>query len=207
MSKAKRTLIRERRAEWLGSKEWCLYKRSDRDDYLVERQEDHKYETTGRGAQLQLMLSIVSAMSPARREKALLLYNAYADRNDYPKRVFIPRANGRPRLVTQSMACREAHERAQGAAMWLNHLLETKGMSEVLADLIERRVPVYSPDIVNHSTLQVIVESGSAQLGILGLLNGIIGVRKDSTGFLAAEYDDAGKLTKFIVREEEENKT
>lgn len=85
----------------------------------------------------------------------------------------------------------------------LNDMLQTQGAAEAFEHLIEQRVPV-SAAVREHPTLQCIdTQAGPSTLGVLGLLNGLIGVRADSTGFLAAEYNDAGELTNFIVREEE----
>jgi len=203
----RRMWVRQQREEWVGSKAWIAFKRTDRDDYLAERRENSK-DYKGASGRIYLMLSIVSSVCPEKRDRALQIFNTFAERKNYPKRVFLFRANRPPQLVLERMARNAAVEMAQTVAARLNYMLGTEGMSDAISDLIEQRVTVYSHAVVEHPTVQVVfTESGSAQLGILGLLNGIIGVRKDSTGFLAAEYDDAGKLTKFIVREEEENKT
>jgi hypothetical protein len=152
------------------------------------------------------MLSIVSSMSPKRREEALRVYNAYAMRRKYVPRCFEVYGTGRVRLTSVQGARNSALALAELVAGRLNEMLLIEDAAYVFAMLIEQRVPVRDP-FVQHPTLQCIETSNDFyELGVLGLLNGIIGVRADSTGYLAADYNDAGELTKFIVREEE-NKT
>lgn len=49
-----------------------------------------------------------------------------------------------------------------------------------------------------HATTQVVVEHDVGHVGLLGVLNGLIGVRADGWGYLAGVYDDDGQLLGFM---------
>jgi len=70
---------------------------------------------------------------------------------------------------------------------------------EALHKLVETRVPC-NQALADHPTVQVF---GSAlgeppTVGLLGILNGIVGVDSDGWGFIAASFDDQGQLVKFM---------
>lgn len=71
-------------------------------------------------------------------------------------------------------------------------------MHEALEALIEARVPC-AVSLTAHPTLQVIHDNstGVTVLGTLGLLNGVVGVRKDGRGHITAFFDDNGRLVRF----------
>jgi len=70
---------------------------------------------------------------------------------------------------------------------------------EALHKLIETRVPC-NRALADHPTVQV--SSGApgefSTVGLLGILNGIVGVDSDGWGFIAASFDEEGKLVKFL---------
>lgn len=83
----------------------------------------------------------------------------------------------------------------------LNALLDKESTRQDIAALIEQRVLV-SKETREHPTLQCIDFPEGPLLGVLGLINGFIGVLPDQTGYIAADYDDNMNLVKFIVRME-----
>lgn len=55
--------------------------------------------------------------------------------------------------------------------------------------------------LLNHPTTQVSVTEGVGPcVGVLGLLNGLIGVGAASWGYVAAVYDDSHRLQCFVAR-------
>ena len=66
----------------------------------------------------------------------------------------------------------------------------------VLPQLIAYRVPC-NEGLVDDPTVQVGVHDGTAEVGLLGIINGIFGVDERSWGFIAAIYDDDGVLLGF----------
>jgi len=79
----------------------------------------------------------------------------------------------------------------------LNDLVRTD--PEVMHALLETR-EVCNEAMVNHPTAQVSVQDGQfPQLGLLGILNGLVGVGSDGWGYIAGCYDDTtNKLTGFL---------
>ena len=83
----------------------------------------------------------------------------------------------------------------------LNAILSSS--EEVRSDierLVETRIPC-SPGTLAHPTIQAVGNpSGGFTIGFLGLLNGLVGVRPDSTGHIAAEFGDSpdGRLERFV---------
>jgi len=74
----------------------------------------------------------------------------------------------------------------------LNGLIkESDAVRKDVGKLIDARV-VASQETINHSTIVVGDNNG---LGVLGLLNGLVG-----GGYIAAVYDDDGSLLHFIRR-------
>ena len=81
--------------------------------------------------------------------------------------------------------------------------------ADALHALAEFRVPC-NAQLAAHPTIQVRTEkvsstSGAAtfteqyKVGLLGILNGILGVDEHKQAYLAGDYDNSGKLRKFIV--------
>ena len=69
--------------------------------------------------------------------------------------------------------------------------------------LVALRAPC-GPRLAGHPTVQVGPNvggpGGGSVVGLLGIVNGLCGVRADGTGHVAATYED-GRLTGFAVRE------
>jgi hypothetical protein len=59
----------------------------------------------------------------------------------------------------------------------------------VLPALIEHRVPC-NQKLADHPTVQVGKDADGYEVGILGILNGLLGTKEDSTGYLAARFKD-----------------
>ena len=79
---------------------------------------------------------------------------------------------------------------------------------EALAQLINFRVNC-NEKLVQHETIQVLCESDAAgniinpKVGLLGILNGLIGVRESGMGFIAAQVNsNTGKIIKFTKVED-----
>jgi hypothetical protein len=63
-----------------------------------------------------------------------------------------------------------------------------------MSALLAHRVPC-NEDMQNHPTIQVVVEGdgdtpGEATLGVLGLINGLVGIRPDGWGYITLVCDD-----------------
>lgn len=83
----------------------------------------------------------------------------------------------------------------------LNSLCGAPGVRKAITDLIEVRVEV-SAEVAEHPTLQVADDGESTKLGILGFINGLVGVLPDGPrqgwGYITAVYDDeTQELLKF----------
>lgn len=83
----------------------------------------------------------------------------------------------------------------------LNSLCEAPGVRKAITDLIEVRIPI-SNEVADHPTLQVVDGGDDALLGILGFLNGLVGVLPDGPrqgwGYITAIFDDeTQELLKF----------
>lgn len=63
---------------------------------------------------------------------------------------------------------------------------------EAMEKLVETRVPC-NQAMVDHPTVQV----SNGAVGMLGILNGLVGVRDDGYGYVAAVFDDDEKLVGF----------
>lgn len=73
----------------------------------------------------------------------------------------------------------------------------------VLPLLIDYRVPC-NRAVADDPTVQVGVHDGLWTVGLLGIVNGIVGVDTNGRGFIAAHYDDDGVLTHFVRLSAEE---
>jgi hypothetical protein len=77
--------------------------------------------------------------------------------------------------------------------------------------LFHHRVPC-NDALAEHHTVQVAsgpcaadarfsqseLAEGQHNVGVLGLINGIFGVDHESVGFIAAEYEDDGSISRFV---------
>lgn len=81
----------------------------------------------------------------------------------------------------------------------VDYLNELMGIDPILMHaLIETRLSC-NQALSDHSTVQVGGTVGSPTVGLLGILNGLVGVRDDQWGYITAVYEEAGKLTHFTV--------
>ena len=86
----------------------------------------------------------------------------------------------------------------------LNRLIQDEAVRNDVWRLMETRI-VVSSGTAAHGSIQVQTDDanfpGSPAMGFLGLLNGIIGTiptgKFRDWGFIAAVYDDDGKLVRF----------
>lgn len=85
--------------------------------------------------------------------------------------------------------------------MLLNELLLKD--PECIRALVAHRVPC-NDAIANHPTIQVHQHKDQKQplVGLLGLLNGLFGIREDGFGAFIMEIDDEGNILKFKATEE-----
>lgn len=76
-----------------------------------------------------------------------------------------------------------------------------------MSALVETRV--YCNDaLADHPTVQVSVDKGKPTVGVLGVLNGLCGVRHDGSGHIAAEFEDSGRISRFVrLRDERPRQT
>lgn len=82
-------------------------------------------------------------------------------------------------------------EMADHFVVRLNEMVEQD--RRVMHELIEHRVSC-NDSLATHPTVQV----AGNKVGLLGVLNGLIGVDQDGWGYLAADFDDSGKLVRFL---------
>ncbi len=88
----------------------------------------------------------------------------------------------------------------------LNQLLvSAPEVPDLLEELCERTVPVPS-SLVNHPTIQVRDLDGEPSVGLLGILNGLLGVVPEGPragwGHIVAHFDpQSGKLLHFSLTE------
>lgn len=92
----------------------------------------------------------------------------------------------------------------------LNELLkENEELGVVLHSIFESRHSV-SEDFANHSTIQVCDDGFGPSVGMLGILNGICGVVPDGPksgwGYIAAVYDDDGRISGFRLSTDDDIK-
>jgi hypothetical protein len=67
--------------------------------------------------------------------------------------------------------------------------------------LVAARVPC-AEALADHESIQVSAKEGVYSVGILGILNGIFGIRDDGMGFIAAVVEDDGTVSRFAVLDE-----
>jgi hypothetical protein len=86
---------------------------------------------------------------------------------------------------------------AQSLCDFLNELVATD--KDALHALIETRI-CCNHEMAVHPTVQVSSQKGSSifSVGLLGIINGFVGVDSEQWGYIAAKFDDeTGKLTGF----------
>jgi hypothetical protein len=87
-------------------------------------------------------------------------------------------------------------ELAQRICDFLNELLELD--RPAIAALINNRVPC-NQAMADHPTVQIGAEHGGFNVGMLGLLNGLCGVRENLYGLIYAIFDgEQGKFQNLI---------
>jgi hypothetical protein len=78
---------------------------------------------------------------------------------------------------------------------FLNELVKVD--LQALEALVETRVPC-NEILAQHPTVQVTTTDEGAKVGLLGILNGIVGARpEDGWGYIAANFGDDGHLIDF----------
>ena len=80
---------------------------------------------------------------------------------------------------------------------FLNELKDAD--SQAVKALIETRVPC-NETLADHPTVQVQAREGEPGLcvGLLGVLNGLIGADTDGWGFICVKLDDDGNIVEFM---------
>ena len=76
--------------------------------------------------------------------------------------------------------------------------------SIAISALIEHRIPC-SDLLGKDETVQCNFDKdiNGFTVGMLGIINGLVGVKDDGWGFIQAEYDDNDKLIKFSLNEKD----
>jgi hypothetical protein len=85
---------------------------------------------------------------------------------------------------------------AQRICDFLNELLTLD--RPAIASLISNRVPC-NQTLADHPTVQAGAQHGGFNVGMLGLLNGLCGVRENQYGLIYAVFDDDGGKLKDLV--------
>ena len=88
-----------------------------------------------------------------------------------------------------------AKENAQTIINKLNEIHQLD--PTVLETLIPFRVPC-NQALSEHPTVQVGKNGDGFEVGLLGILNGLVGVKTNGWGFIGANYDD-GHLKEFVL--------
>jgi len=79
---------------------------------------------------------------------------------------------------------------------FLNSLIRLD--AKAMKGLVESRVPC-NEHLSAHETVQVLrTENGTLEVGVLGLLNGLIGIHDSGWGYLSVELDEYGNLLRFL---------
>ena len=85
---------------------------------------------------------------------------------------------------------------AEDVCFLLNELLELD--PKCAQALLSHRVEC-NEAVAGHATIQVqqFIDDASPKVGVLGLINGMFGVRTDGRGVICANIDTTGKITEF----------
>jgi len=84
---------------------------------------------------------------------------------------------------------------------FMNEVLEKD--PDAIKGLIEHRISC-NEDLLSHETVQVLCDADAEgkptnpTVGMLGILNGLIGKHETGWGFMAAEFDEDGNLHRFV---------
>lgn len=84
-------------------------------------------------------------------------------------------------------------ELAARVVAFLNELLEYD--RPAIAALIANRIPC-NARLADHPSVQVSAQHGGYHVGLLGILNGLCGVREDNYGLITAIFEDVDSPTK-----------
>ena len=76
---------------------------------------------------------------------------------------------------------------AREVTKFLNQLVEID--RSAVAALVANRVPC-NDGLASHPTVQVAKQPGGYHVGLLGVLNGLCGVKPDGRGFIEARFED-----------------
>lgn len=85
---------------------------------------------------------------------------------------------------------------AMEVCAYLNELVEAD--PQTMYRMVETRFRC-NEALTDHPTAQVDVSSGTASIGLLGIINGLIGADADQWGYMAALYGSNLELEKFIL--------
>lgn len=90
----------------------------------------------------------------------------------------------------------EKKELANKIINFMNELIDLD--YKAIESLVEHRVPC-NEGLANHSTIQTARDDkGKSIVGLLGILNGIVGKDEDGWGFIAANFEKDGCLIEFL---------
>lgn len=84
---------------------------------------------------------------------------------------------------------------------YLNELFEAD--NETIKALVETRVTT-NQAMMDHDTVCVMADEDddgnpvNPQLGLLGVINGLVGISKSGWHYIAAEFDEEGSLHRFL---------
>lgn len=76
--------------------------------------------------------------------------------------------------------------------------------STVLAKLISYRVEC-NAGLSDDPTVQVGLTDAGYEVGLLGIINGLVGVDQDGSGFISAAFDKNGTLKGFVTYDSRTN--
>lgn len=78
---------------------------------------------------------------------------------------------------------------------FLNSLIEAD--KDAIAKLLDARVSC-NDELANHERVQVQETKDGCKIGVLGIINGLFGIHKESgNGYIAAVYDKRGNFYNF----------
>lgn len=92
----------------------------------------------------------------------------------------------------------DSKQLAQRIIEYLNSLLEVD--RSAIAALVANHVPC-NQALADHPTVQVGAQGGGHHVGLLGILNGLCGIRLDGFGYIGACFDedpDDGQIMNLV---------
>lgn len=69
---------------------------------------------------------------------------------------------------------------------------------EAIQKLVETYIPC-NDKLADHPTVQVQADEKGCKVGLLGVLNGVLGADDNGLGYICACFDESGKLTEFKI--------